>query len=168
MGWLKFIPPLAYWSSINNHEGKYTKTDMRFKHSRPNTRIFRYLLGRISHHFFFSNLHDIPFQHILWFIVPLPFLSLVQSELFSRLIIKRKKKQNLDIGMANHDVILTTIFSQSLSLWVGGEQRYRLSYHSSIQMDTIVISIHLSSITTFNFWVKQDFWYFSLNIPESR
>lgn len=95
LGWLEFILPLAYWLSINNHEDKYTNTDRRSKHSRPNTRIFCYLLGRISHHFFFSNLHDIPFQHILWFIVPLSFLSLVQSELFSWLIKKREKRNNI-------------------------------------------------------------------------
>lgn len=43
----------------------------------------------------------------------------------------------------------------------------RLSFHKSIHVDLISILIHLPSITTFDFRVKQDFNYPALNIPVS-
>lgn len=52
-----------------------------------------------------------------------------------------------------HGVISVASFS-STSVWSKSQDSF---HHNSIQMDTIIILIHLSNITTFNVQVKHDF-----------
>lgn len=57
------------------------------------------------------------------------------------------------IASYKHGVFSVASFS-STSVWSKSQDSF---HHNSIQMDTIIILIHLSNITTFNVQVKHDF-----------